>query len=207
MPGPSSTGGPSPTTRPASPAPSPAWPATAIPRTSWWPSSRRTGCSSNDSWPPVTRSSRSTKRVQRHPAPLGASRAKTDPGDSYKLADYLRTDGHRLRRLTLPDQHTRDLQQLVRLRDDHVATKVAATKQLAALPARHWPGADTLWAHLDSPVCLAFLTDYPTWASARRLGETRVAQFCSRHHYSGRRTPTDSSTGSGPHRNRSTRRQ
>ena len=27
----------------------------------------------------------------------GASGAKSDPGDSYKLADYLRTDGHRLR--------------------------------------------------------------------------------------------------------------
>ena len=121
----------------------------------------------------------------------GASRAKTDPGDSYKLADYLRTDGHRLRRLTLPDQHTRDLQQLVRLRDDHVTAKVAATNQLAALLARHWPGAGTLWAHLDSPICLAFLTDYPTWTSARRLGETRMAQFCHRHHYSGRRTPTE----------------
>src|SRR4029453_1568504 len=29
----------------------------------------------------------------------GASGAKSDPGDSYKLADYLRTDGHRLRQL------------------------------------------------------------------------------------------------------------
>ena len=29
----------------------------------------------------------------------GASKAKSDPGDSFKLADYLRTDGHRLRRL------------------------------------------------------------------------------------------------------------
>jgi transposase len=27
----------------------------------------------------------------------GASKAKSDPGDSFKLADYLRTDGHRLR--------------------------------------------------------------------------------------------------------------
>src|SRR5690606_7695383 len=26
----------------------------------------------------------------------GASKAKSDPGDSYKLADYLRTEGHRL---------------------------------------------------------------------------------------------------------------
>lgn len=32
----------------------------------------------------------------------GAARAKSDPGDSYKLADYLRTDGHRLRRLQPP---------------------------------------------------------------------------------------------------------
>jgi hypothetical protein len=29
----------------------------------------------------------------------GAAGAKSDPGDSYRLADYLRTDGHRLRRL------------------------------------------------------------------------------------------------------------
>ncbi|MGW3071034.1 IS110 family transposase, partial [Streptomyces sp. NPDC001130] len=28
-----------------------------------------------------------------------ASGAKSDPGDSYRLADYLPTDGHRLRRL------------------------------------------------------------------------------------------------------------
>jgi Transposase len=33
----------------------------------------------------------------------GASGAKSDPGDSYKLADYLRTDGHRLRRLEPAD--------------------------------------------------------------------------------------------------------
>ncbi|EOD66136.1 transposase [Amycolatopsis vancoresmycina DSM 44592] len=30
----------------------------------------------------------------------GAARAKSDPGDSFKLADYLRTDGHQLRTLT-----------------------------------------------------------------------------------------------------------
>jgi Transposase len=29
----------------------------------------------------------------------GASGAKSDPGDSYKLPDYLPTDGHRLRRV------------------------------------------------------------------------------------------------------------
>jgi Transposase len=34
----------------------------------------------------------------------GAAGAKSDPGDSYKLADYLRTDGHRLRRSNLSIQ-------------------------------------------------------------------------------------------------------
>ena len=120
----------------------------------------------------------------------GASRAKTDPGDSYKLADYLRTDGHRLRRLALPDEATRDLQQLVRLRDDHVAAKVACTNQLADLLARYWPGAGSLFAHLDRPIALAFLADYPTWSSARRLGPARMAQFCRRNHY-GHRTPEE----------------
>jgi Transposase/Transposase IS116/IS110/IS902 family len=45
----------------------------------------------------------------------GAAGAKTDPGDSDKLADSLRTDGHRLRRLEPPDPVTRELQALVRL--------------------------------------------------------------------------------------------
>jgi Transposase len=39
----------------------------------------------------------------------GASGAKSDPGDSYKLADYLRTDGHRLRRLQPADPGLREL--------------------------------------------------------------------------------------------------
>jgi hypothetical protein len=40
----------------------------------------------------------------------GVAGAKSDPGDSYKLADYLRTDGHRLRRLRPADDATRELQ-------------------------------------------------------------------------------------------------
>ncbi|MFJ9822489.1 hypothetical protein ACIRU3_46255 [Streptomyces sp. NPDC101151] len=39
----------------------------------------------------------------------GASKAKTDAGDSTKLADYLRTDGHLLPRLEPTEQATLDL--------------------------------------------------------------------------------------------------
>ena len=119
----------------------------------------------------------------------GASRAKSDPGDSFKLADYLRTDGHRLRRLEPLDAATAELQALSRLRDDHVEAKVAATNQLAALLGRHWPGAGKIFARLDSEIALAFLDDYPTPAAAARLGEARLKMFCRRHSYCGRRAP------------------
>ena len=121
----------------------------------------------------------------------GASRAKSDPGDSFKLADYLRTDGHRLRRLEPLDAATAELQALSRLRDDHVEAKVAATNQLRAVLERHWPGAAGVFARLDSEIALAFLDDYPTPASAERLGEARMKMFCRRHSYCGRRSPAE----------------
>ncbi len=119
----------------------------------------------------------------------GASKAKSDPGDSYKLADYLRTEGHRLRRIHPLDPATAELQALVRMREDHVGAKVAATNQLRALCERHWPGAAAIFARLDSAIALAFLADYPTPGSAQRLGEARMGMFCGRHSYCGRRSP------------------
>jgi len=56
----------------------------------------------------------------------GASRAKSDPGDSWRLADYLRTDGGRLARLRPVDEVSRQLQMLSRIRDDHMKAKRAA---------------------------------------------------------------------------------
>jgi transposase len=120
----------------------------------------------------------------------GASRAKSDPGDSYRLADYLRTDGHRLRRLRPIDEATRNLQALVRMRDDHVEARVAACNQLEALLDAHWPGATRIFADLASDIALDFLERYPTPDAASRLGEARLAAFLKRHSYSGRRTAT-----------------
>jgi transposase len=115
----------------------------------------------------------------------GASGAKSDPGDSYKLADYLRTDGHRLRRLEPPEAGLRELQALVRLRDDQVRARTAAINQLTATLDAHWPGPRDLFRSLASPIALAFLTDYPTPQAASHLGEGRMAAFCRRHSYRG----------------------
>jgi Transposase/Transposase IS116/IS110/IS902 family len=117
----------------------------------------------------------------------GAAKAKSDPGDSAKLADYLRTDGHRLRHLQPLAPAARQLQLLVRTRDDQVAAKVAATNQLAAVLATYWPGAKAIFADLASAIALDFLERYPTPAAAARLGEARLSAFLRRHSYCGRR--------------------
>ena len=131
-----------------------------------------------------------------HPNAFAAARprwsaapAKSDPGDAYRLADMLRTDHARLRTLRPLSQETRALQALVRLRDDHVATRIAATNQLAALLDLHWPGAKRIFARLDSEIALAFLDRYPTPQSAEQLGPARLAGFLKRYSYSGRRSP------------------
>src|SRR2546425_234996 len=63
----------------------------------------------------------------------------------------------------------------------------ALANQLRALLDRFWPGAAAIFADVDSPIALAFLSRYPTPHSAERLGEKRLARFLVQHAYCGRR--------------------
>ncbi|MER6169629.1 IS110 family transposase [Streptomyces violaceorubidus] len=121
----------------------------------------------------------------------GASKAKTDAGDSHKLADYLRTDGHLLPRLEPTDQATMDLQALTRQRADHIEARIAAINQLTALLDMHWPGGKALFSGLDSDIALAFLERYPTPASAAKLTAEHLEGWCKRRGYSGKRSGSD----------------
>jgi transposase len=80
---------------------------------------------------------------------------------------------------------------LVRLRDDQVRTRTAATNQLTATLDAHWPGPRDVFLSLASQIALAFLTDYPTPESAARLGEARMSAFCRRHSYRGGKSATE----------------
>jgi transposase len=129
-----------------------------------------------------------------HPNALKASRprysaaqGKSDLGDAFILADLLRTDGHRFRRLQPLADEIRALRALVRTRDDLVTQRVALANQLCALLENFWPGAAAVFADIDSPIALAFLARYPTPQSAAHLGEKRLAAFLARHAYCGRR--------------------
>ena len=117
--------------------------------------------------------------------------AKSDASDAYLLADALRTDGHRFRRLSPQSDPIRALRALVRGRDDLVATRVEIANQLRSLLDSFWPGATAIFAAIDSPIALAFVQRYPTPQSASRVGEKRLACFLAQHGYCGRKPVTE----------------
>jgi len=115
------------------------------------------------------------------------SGAKSDAGDAAVIAEYLRLRQHRLQVAVPYSPQTKALRTVVRTRDDLVQMRVAATNQLSALLEAYWPGAKAVFADVESPISLAFLTRYPTPAAAARLGEKRMQAFCVKHGYCGRR--------------------
>jgi transposase len=121
----------------------------------------------------------------------GSAGTKSDAGDAFMLADYARTDGHRLRRVVPVAEATRELGVLVRARSAVVEARTAASNQLWAVLAEHWPGAAAVFQKLTSKITLAFLTDYPTPQAAVHLGEGRMGQFCRRHAYRGGKPPAE----------------
>jgi transposase len=119
------------------------------------------------------------------------SGAKSDAGDAAVIAEYLRLRAHKLRVAAPYSDETQALRTVVRARGDLVEMRVAATNQLSALLDAHWPGARAIFADVESPISLEFLTRYPTPAAAAHLGEKRMAAFCLKHGYCGRRSAAE----------------
>lgn len=119
------------------------------------------------------------------------SGAKSDAGDAAVIAEYLRLRQHKLTVAVPYSGQTSALRTVVRTRGDLVQTRVATANQLTALLEDCWPGAAVIFADIESPIALAFLSRYPTPESARHLGEKRMAAFCSSHGYTGRRTAAE----------------
>jgi transposase len=117
------------------------------------------------------------------------SGAKSDPGDAMVIAEYLRLRHHKLSAARPFSEQTKALRTVVRTRDDLVRLRVMATNMLSSLLDVFWPGARHVFADVESPIALDFLARYPTPASAAHLGEKRMAGFCVKHGYCGRRSP------------------
>lgn len=118
----------------------------------------------------------------------GSAGNKDDRFDAFVLADTLRTDPGLLRPLKPDTDATVVLRQAVRARGDLVETRVALTNQLRAHLKLVFPGAVGLFAALDSPISLAFLTRFPTAEKAAWLSHKRLGSWLSAQHYPGRTT-------------------
>ena len=119
----------------------------------------------------------------------GSAGNKDDRFDAFVLADTLRTDRPRLRRLQPDTPATVALRRACRARKDLISHRVAAANQLRAHLRNVFPGAVGLFAELDSPISLAFLGRFTTqdqadWLSAKRLGD-----WLTKQGYSGRTDP------------------
>lgn len=119
----------------------------------------------------------------------GSAGNKDDRFDAYVLADTLRTDRARLRPLIPDTPATVALRRTVRARRDLVAHRVATANQLRAHLRAVFPGAVGLFADIDSPISLAFLTRYPTQDQADWLSPTRLGAWLDKQSYTGRADP------------------
>ena len=119
----------------------------------------------------------------------GSAGNKDDRFDAFVLADTLRTDRARLRALIPDTPATLALRRVVRARRDLVAHRVATANQLRAHLRAVFPGAVGLFADIDSPISLAFLTRFPTQDKADWLSPARLGAWLAKQGYSGRVDP------------------
>lgn len=116
----------------------------------------------------------------------GSAGNKDDRFDAFVLADTLRTDRARLRPLTPDSPATVTLRATCRARKDLVGHRVALANQLRAHLQTVFPGAVGLFAELDSPISLRFLTrfdcqDRADWLSPKRLSAwLRSVGYCGK---------------------------
>lgn len=133
-----------------------------------------------------------------HPNVTKANRSRyrshggnSDRSDAYLLADVLRTDGHRLKSLKPECDQIRALRALVQGHDEMVNARVRMANQLREVLNSYWPGAAALFSDVDCQISLEFIECYPTPQAASRLGIKRMAAFCNKQGYSGRRSPEE----------------
>ena len=119
----------------------------------------------------------------------GSSGKKDDRFDAFVLADTLRTDRARLRPLTPDSPATAALRATCRARKDLVSHRVAVANQLREHLKRVFPGAVGLFAEIDSPISLKFLSRFDSQERADWLSTKRLAAWLASVGYCGRIDP------------------
>lgn len=131
----------------------------------------------------------SSRQVKALRLRYGTAGNKDDRFDAFVLADVLRSDGHRLGSLRPDSSATVGLRALVRARKDLVKHRIALGNQLRANLLTAFPGAVGLFAEIDSPISLRFLTRFPSARRAAWLSDKRMGAWLRGVGYCGRKSP------------------
>lgn len=107
---------------------------------------------------------------------------KTDPVDSFILADVLCRDQDQLTVITPDSEAVRALKTLLRDREGFVRDRTRLTNRLTACLRQYYPEALELFSDVAGKTALAFLEAYPDFAAARRLSRKQVERFLAGYH-------------------------
>ena len=110
-----------------------------------------------------------------------ASAARTDDSDAALLADILRTDHWRLIRWQPDGAKVRQMRHLLSYIDDLTASIIRYGNRLRAVLLRYYPQPLSVFSGLDVPLCLHFLSAYPTPEAAIQLSFSDFKAFCRQH--------------------------
>jgi transposase len=97
------------------------------------------------------------------------SRAKSDPGDAFVLANILRTDRAQHRPVPADSELVQAIRVLARAQQDAVWDRQQAQNKLRSQLREYYPAALSTFADLSSPVAIEVLLLAPTPAAAARL--------------------------------------
>ena len=109
------------------------------------------------------------------------SGAKSDPTDAFYQLDYLMKHASALREVTVDDEETRIIQQLVEDRKFFVDERVKQTNRLTAALKAYYPLALEIFNDLDSKVFCDFVNRWPNLAKLKAARESTLVEFLKSH--------------------------
>jgi transposase len=107
---------------------------------------------------------------------------KTDPDDSFILADVLCRDRDQLPTINPMNAAVQTLKTLLVDREGFVRDQTRLTNRLTACLRQYYPEALELFKDIAGKTALAFLAAYPESVVAHQLSRAQVRQFLAEHH-------------------------
>lgn len=107
---------------------------------------------------------------------------KTDPDDSFVLADVLYRDHDQLPRIAPDSEVVRTLKTLLRDRESFVRDQTRLTNRLTACLRQYYPEALDFFEDVAGKTVLDFIAAFPDFAAASRLSRREVKRFLVEHH-------------------------